>query len=45
MSSQREDIVVMAYIQSEGRNQSTLFPVAMDDLIAADHMCRVSTPS
>ena len=31
----------MAYIQGEGRNQSTLFPVVMDDLIPADHMCRV----
>jgi transposase len=41
MFSQCEDIVDMAYIQGEGRNQSTLFPVVMDDLISADHMCRV----
>jgi hypothetical protein len=31
----------MAYIHGEGRNQGTLFPVVLDDLVAADHMCRV----
>jgi transposase len=31
----------MAYIQGEGRNQGTLFPVLLDDLVPADHMCRV----
>jgi transposase len=31
----------MAYIQGEGRTQGTLFPVMMDDLVPADHMCRV----
>lgn len=31
----------MAYIQGEGRNQATLFPVFLDDLIPVDHMCRV----
>jgi transposase len=31
----------MAYIEGEGRNQGTLFPVVLDDLIPADHMCRV----
>jgi transposase len=31
----------MAYIQGEGRNQGTLFPVVLDDLVPADHMCRV----
>jgi transposase len=31
----------MGYIQGEGRNQGTLFPVVLDDLIPADHMCRV----
>jgi transposase len=31
----------MAYIQSEGRRQGTLFPVVLDDLVPADHMCRV----
>jgi transposase len=31
----------MAYIQGEGRNQGTLFPVVLDDLVTADHMCRV----
>jgi transposase len=31
----------MAYIQGEGRNQGTLFPVMLDDLVPSDHMCRV----
>jgi transposase len=31
----------MAYIQGEGRSQGTLFPVVLDNLVAADHMCRV----
>jgi len=31
----------MAYIQGEGRNQGTLFPVALDDLVPANHICRV----
>lgn len=31
----------MAYIQGEGRNQGMLFPVVLDDLVPADHMCRV----
>jgi transposase len=31
----------MGYIQGEGRNQGTLFPVALDDFVPADHMCRV----
>jgi transposase len=31
----------MGYIQGERRNQGTLFPVVLDDLIPADHVCRV----
>jgi transposase len=31
----------MAYIQGEGRIQGSLFPVVLDDLVPADHMCRV----
>lgn len=31
----------MSYIQGEGRSQGTLFPVVLDDLVAADHVCRV----
>jgi transposase len=31
----------MGYIQSEGRNQGTLFPVVLDDFVPADHVCRV----
>ncbi|MDX6462557.1 MAG: hypothetical protein QOJ51_3807 [Acidobacteriaceae bacterium] len=31
----------MGYIQGEGRNQATLFPVVLDDFEPADHVCRV----
>ena len=31
----------MGYIYGEARGQQTLFPVALDDLIPADHLCRV----
>ncbi len=31
----------MAYIQGEGRSQGTLFPVTLDEIVPADHMCRV----
>lgn len=31
----------MAYIAGEGRTQGTLFPVTLDDLVPADHICRV----
>ena len=31
----------MSYIQGEGWSQGTLFPVVLDDLIPADHVCRV----
>jgi transposase len=31
----------MSCIQGEGRSQGTLFPVVLDDLISADHLCRV----
>jgi hypothetical protein len=31
----------MGYIQGEGRNQATLFPVVLDDFVPTDHVCRV----
>ena len=31
----------MGYIQGDGRDQGTLFPVMLDDLLPLDHMCRV----
>jgi transposase len=31
----------MGYIRSEGRNQTTLFPMVLDDFVPADHVCRV----
>jgi hypothetical protein len=31
----------MAYIRGEARQQITIFPVTLDELIPADHICRV----
>jgi transposase len=31
----------MGYIQGEGRNQGTLFPVVLDDFVPSNHECRV----
>jgi len=31
----------MAYIRGEAREQTTMFPVTLDELIPEDHMCRV----
>jgi transposase len=31
----------MRYIHGDGREQGTLFPVLLDDLLPADHICRV----
>lgn len=31
----------MGHIQGEGRGQGSLFPVALDDLVSVDQMCRV----
>src|SRR5665213_1200944 len=31
----------MGYIEGEGRNQGTLFPVVLDDFVPVDHVCRV----
>src|SRR3989475_13101156 len=31
----------MAYIRGEAREQTTMFPVTLDELIPADHMCGV----
>jgi transposase len=31
----------MGYIRGEGRSQGTLFPIVLDDLVPADHVCRV----
>src|ERR1700690_4626188 len=42
MPSRSEGIsLFMGYIQGEGRSQGTLFPVVLDDLVPADHVCRV----
>jgi transposase len=31
----------VGYIEGDGRRQGTLFPVVLDDLVPADHVCRV----
>jgi transposase len=31
----------VGYIEGDGRRQGTLFPVVPDDLVPADHVCRV----
>ena len=31
----------MGYVQGEGRGQGTLFPATLEELIPADHLCRV----
>src|ERR1035438_6883019 len=36
-----EASLLMGYIQGEGRNQATLFPVVLDEFVPADHVCRV----
>src|SRR6202453_622365 len=36
-----EAFLFMSYIRGEGRSQGTLFPVVLDDLVPADHLCRV----
>jgi transposase len=39
--SRESEGIFMGFIQGEGRNQGTLFPVVLDDSIPADHVCRV----
>jgi hypothetical protein len=34
----------MGYIQGEGRNRGTPFPVVLDDFVPSDHVCRVIDP-
>src|ERR1700722_9961071 len=40
-SRERGHFSFMSYIRGEGRSQGTLFPVVLDDLVPADHVCRV----
>jgi len=31
----------MGYVQGQSRDQGSLFPVSLDELIGAEHVCRV----
>src|SRR5256885_15928216 len=41
MSSRERGHFFMAYIRGEAREQTTMFPATLDELIPVDHMCRV----
>lgn len=41
MPSRKRGHFSLAYIQGEARGQHTLFPSTLDELIPADHVCRV----
>ena len=41
LPSYPEASLLKSYIQGEGRDQGTLFPVVLDDFVPADHVCRV----
>src|SRR3984957_5715234 len=41
LTCKMEASLPMSYIQGEGRGQATLFPLMLDELVPADHMCRV----
>src|SRR6266481_5920536 len=41
MSSRERGHFFMAYIRGEAREQTTMFPLTLDELIPADHLCRV----
>lgn len=40
-ATQVAGIAFMAFVRGHDRSQSTLFPVALDELVPADHVCRV----
>src|SRR5207249_10291041 len=41
MSSRERGHFFMAYIRGEAREQRTMFPATLEELIPVDHMCRV----
>src|SRR5260370_41734386 len=41
MLSRKRGHFFMAYIRGEAREQATMFPVMLDELIPEDHLCRV----
>ena len=40
MPSRERGHLFMAYIRGEAREQTTMFPATLDELIPLDHMCR-----
>ena len=40
-ATQVAGIVFMGFVRGEDRSQATLFPLSLDELVPADHVCRV----
>ena len=40
-ATQRAGIVIMGFVRGDSRDQGTLFPVALDELVPEEHVCRV----
>jgi transposase len=40
-ATQVAGIVIMGFVRGDSRDQGALFPVALDELVPADHVCRV----
>jgi hypothetical protein len=45
MSSQERGHLCIGYIRAEAREQTTIFPVTLEELIPGDHVCRAVLPT